>query len=91
MSGELSNSEQPITDMKVRMFHFLIMNGLGVVVLAAWNYTLHITNQKQAERIDQIIQVNQAQTEKLTGVLTEIKQYMEDQKYQNRIQTIRSK
>lgn len=95
MNGLNDNMEMagmaPAMPAQVRVNWGPIMNGLSVIVLVVWVWTLITTNTDLQKRLDTREATYQAQTEKLITVLTQIQQYMDEQKYQNRLQTIRNK
>lgn len=95
MSGLNDNMEMagmaPAMPAQVRVNWGPIMNGLSVIVLVVWVWTLITTNTDLQKRLDTREATYQAQTEKLITVLTKIQQYMDEQKYQNRLQMIRNK
>lgn len=95
MSGLNDNMEMagmaPAMPAQVRVNWGPIMNGLSVIVLVVWVWTLITTNTDLQKRLDTREATYQAQTEKLITVLTKIQQYMDEQKYQNTLQMIRNK
>lgn len=93
MNGSNNNNEEttPPLDMKTRALTWLLMQGLGVVVLVIWVWTLYGTLQKKEEQLAQIVTTLQTQNQESIIVMTQVKQLLEDIKYQTRITDIRNK
>jgi hypothetical protein len=67
-------------NMKSRIVYFLMMQGLGVVVLSAWLYLSYQDSKEQrtqnAACNQHIIEIYQAQNQQLIDILAEIRDYI---------------
>lgn len=91
MNGQNNETETPPVDMKTRALTWLFMQGLGVVVLVIWVWTLYSSLQKKEDQLSQIVITLQSQNQESIIVMTQVKQLLEDIKYQNRVEEIRKK
>lgn len=71
-------------DPRSRAFYWLIMQGLGVVVLTAWLYTMWLDNRIYRTEVKacqtEMIQIQQEQNVQLIKALNDLTEAMEDLK-----------
>jgi len=90
MSGNTEETT-PILDIKTRAVTWLLMQGLGVVVLVVLSWTQHSSIKEKDKQILQLTQDAQSSTKEMVVLLTEVKTLLTDIKYQTRITDIRNK
>lgn len=75
-----SPNHQPEVDMKSRLVYWLLMQGLGVVVLVAWAYVQwHDIKQYREENKAcnaEMIRIYQQQNEQMLVLMRDIRDYM---------------
>ena len=82
-------------DMKTRFMYWILMQGLGVVVLSAWLFITHRENIEQREQNalcnQQVVEIYQAQNKELITILADIRDYLKEERPGSRIKTIYAK
>lgn len=91
MNGKNNETETPPVDMKTRAITWLLMQGLGVVVLVVLSWTQHSSIQEKDKQILHLSQDAQSSNREMIVLLTELKTLLNDIKYQNRVEEIRKK
>lgn len=70
--------------MKTRFVYWLLMQGLGVVVLAAWLFLEHRDNREQRTQNalcnQKVVEIYQAQNQELISILADIRDYIKEER-----------